>query len=196
MKFPHPHLKTLSHRDQIGNWLNGQGLTGKGVEVGVLFGGYSAIILSQWRGHLLCVDPWVNQPKETYHDGMNLLNMEEVYQQAVRNLGHLHRATVVRKFSLDAAAEIPDGSLDFVYLDGNHALPAIRADIAAWWPKVKIGGLFAGHDFNIRYDNDTNSDAQTAVMEFSEKVDVWPQVAWCMSWWFIKTQEMVDRYHG
>lgn len=49
--------------------------------------------------------------------------------------------------SLDAAFEFADGSLDFVFLDARHTFEDVRRDLAAWWPKLRPGGLFAGHDY-------------------------------------------------
>lgn len=49
--------------------------------------------------------------------------------------------------SLEAAATFGDDSVDLVYLDADHRYEAVRADIAAWWPKVKPGGLLMGHDY-------------------------------------------------
>jgi len=73
-------------------------------------------------------------------------------------------------------------------------MAGIRADIAAWWPKVKIGGLFCGHDYFTRYDKDTDSDAGTAVAELAEVLGVRVHVTWETSWWFIKTKEMDDTF--
>jgi hypothetical protein len=43
--------------------------------------------------------------------------------------------------------EIPDGDLDFVYIDGDHTLRGITVDLARLFPKVKVGGFVAGDDF-------------------------------------------------
>ena len=47
--------------------------------------------------------------------------------------------------STAAAAGMANSSLDFVYLDARHDFMGVVADIQAWWPKVKVGGVFAGH---------------------------------------------------
>ena len=54
---------------------------------------------------------------------------------------------IIRKHSVVAAADVTDGSLDFVFIDADHTYPAVVADIAAWWPKVKPGGWIGGHDY-------------------------------------------------
>ncbi len=194
MKFPPPELKPLHHRDELGRVLNAMGLTGYGAEVGSLYGGYAKAILNHWKGRLICVDLWRNQPDAEYFDGANKLNMDEVYATFMRDIGNHPRCEHKRTTSAAASNEIDDGSLDFVFLDANHRLSAAREDIRLWFPKVRVGGIFSGHDFNTRYDHETDSDAQGAVMEFAECVGQWPQITWCSSWWYVKTQEMADKW--
>ena len=43
---------------------------------------------------------------------------------------------------------IPDDSCDFIYLDGDHSYAGCLADIKAYWPKLKDGGIMAGHDYD------------------------------------------------
>ncbi|OGM55882.1 hypothetical protein A3F62_01515 [Candidatus Woesebacteria bacterium RIFCSPHIGHO2_12_FULL_44_11] len=43
--------------------------------------------------------------------------------------------------------DFPKRSLDFVYVDANHAFGYIAMDLANWVDKVKKGGVIAGHDY-------------------------------------------------
>ncbi len=61
--------------------------------------------------------------------------------------GLLSRLTAHQRLSVDAAADFADQSLDFVFIDARHTYEATRQDLAAWWPKVKPGGLLAGHEY-------------------------------------------------
>ncbi len=191
---PNPIFKTLSHRDGIGEFLKSRGLVGKAVEVGVLYAAYTEILVNTWLGHVTAVDPWMNQPQDVYFDGANKANMSGVLAHVMAKFGKHPRVKLQRMFSLHGSGKFEDGVLDYVYLDGNHALGSVRADIQAWWPKLKIGGIFAGHDFFTRYDKDTNSDAQTAVMELANVLGVYPHVTWCTSWFFEKTEEADQRF--
>lgn len=189
MNSPSLKLKFLSHRHQLGGHLNEMGLTGRGVEVGTLFGEYADKIMAEWKGNLVCVDPWQNQPVEVYQDSANVEDMEQIWRRVSAKYAKNPRVELMRMFSVDAAGKFEDGELDFVFLDGNHAIEAVRDDIPAWWTKVKIGGIFSGHDFYVRYDHETNSDAMTPVLELSEAIGIRPHVTWCNSWWFVKTEE-------
>lgn len=60
------------------------------------------------------------------------------------DLDHLPR--MIREESVDASALFEDGSLDAVFIDAAHDFESVKADLAAWRPKVKPGGILAGHD--------------------------------------------------
>ena len=42
-----------------------------------------------------------------------------------------------------------EGVLDFVFIDGEHSLQAVRDDLRWWAPKVRKGGVVAGHDYFV-----------------------------------------------
>jgi len=126
----------------------------RGAEIGVWRGAYSAAFMAaNPRLELLCVDPWLSYP--AWQDTKNSLQpdkqeafMAAAYAQARARLAPLG-CRIVRQFSVDAARDVPDRSLDFVYIDGNHVAAAVREDLEAWAPKVRRGGLVAGHDFRV-----------------------------------------------
>jgi predicted O-methyltransferase YrrM len=57
------------------------------------------------------------------------------------------RRRVIRMRSVVAATHYKNESLDFVFLDADHNYEAVQADIAAWLPKVRPGGILCGHDY-------------------------------------------------
>lgn len=143
----------------------------RGAEVGVWRGAYSALFCEEDPSiHMLCVDPWVSYP--AWLDTKNALPLEEAqtfmaqsYADAVARLSPLN-ATIVRAFSVDAARDVPDGSLDFVYIDGNHVEAAVLEDLAAWSPKVRRGGIVAGHDYRV-FKNKPTIHVVEAVQAFT-----------------------------
>ena len=40
-----------------------------------------------------------------------------------------------------------DGTFDFIYIDADHSYEAVKKDLENWFPKLKSGGVFAGHDY-------------------------------------------------
>jgi hypothetical protein len=44
---------------------------------------------------------------------------------------------------------IEDESLDFVFIDGDHSFEAALKDFQNYYPKVKKGGIFGGHDIQL-----------------------------------------------
>lgn len=57
----------------------------------------------------------------------------------------------VKGDSAKSAEGFPDGYFDLVYIDACHEYDAALADIRAWLPKVRPGGVLAGHDYHLDY---------------------------------------------
>jgi hypothetical protein len=53
----------------------------------------------------------------------------------------------VYKQSEVAVSDFPDEFFDYVYIDGEHLYDWVKRDIEMWYPKVKNGGMLAGHDY-------------------------------------------------
>jgi predicted O-methyltransferase YrrM len=60
--------------------------------------------------------------------------------------------TIVKSHSAAFASAYPHEP-DFVFIDASHAYADVKADIEAWWPKIKPGGTIAGDDFWWRARN-------------------------------------------
>lgn len=69
--------------------------------------------------------------------------------------------------SVEAAKAYADATLDAVFIDADHAYASVRADIDAWLPKVRPGGIIAGHDFCADYPG-----VVRAVTETFEEISV------------------------
>jgi hypothetical protein len=80
----------------------------------------------------------------------------------------------VRKYSFDAVKDFPDEYFDLIFIDADHTYPGISRDLVDWWPKVKKGGVFCGHDYVHRSVRAKNGHTITfgvveAVDEFVKK---------------------------
>jgi cephalosporin hydroxylase len=75
--------------------------------------------------------------------------------------------------SLEAAAQYPDDSLSFVLLDASHTYKDVAADIEAWLPKVKSGGILAGDDYHHTWQGVVD-----AVDELLPDAEIIDNVSW------------------
>ena len=122
-----------------------------GVEIGVQRGRFASIhILPRWKScrSYTLVDLWGHL--DNYVDGANVGKREQqnIYNEAQRRLRPFENITTfMRMLSSEAAAKINDTSLDFVYVDARHDYCGAKEDMFLYWPKLRPGGLMAGHDF-------------------------------------------------
>lgn len=139
---------SIESRNDFPRILNWLGLKGAAVEVGVNQGHYSEHFLEQWAGELLIsVDAWGPYAEATPEQ------READYAATKARLERFgDRSAVWRSTSVNAAKHFMldpqrQGGFDFVYIDGDHSYRSVTADLEAWWPLVKPGGIIAGHDW-------------------------------------------------
>ena len=137
-----------------------------GCEVGVAWAGLSVYLLQNVSSlkQLVCIDPYL-LPHPNKQSMWNDCS-EALYFLAKRHISMApmsDRATLLRETSLHAVGKFPDEYFDFVYVDGDHSYSAVKADLNAWWKKVKKGGYIIGDDYsNIR-------SVSVAVQEFVQE---------------------------
>jgi len=123
-------------------------ILGKGVEVGVHLGHNSHMILKNYSGHLHLVDPWKTLPESEYEDATNKGDRSKDFEECLKRISIFReRVSIHREKSIEASSKFEDESLDFVYIDANHKYDYIKADLEAWYPKVRKGGIVSGDDF-------------------------------------------------
>lgn len=124
----------MKNRTELAQHFAGLGFT-KGAEIGVCDGYYSEVLCQNIPGlQLLCIDGW---HIERWKYG------EEIARKRLKK----YNVTIVKKLSVDAAKDIKDESLDFVFIDGEHSYKSVIEDINTWAPKIRRGGIVSGHDY-------------------------------------------------
>lgn len=112
-----------------------------GAEVGVRRGKYSvALCKSNPNLKLYCIDPWF-----AYTNKYNKERQDRIFGE-YREITKGYNIETIRKTSIDALADFKDGSLDFVFIDGNHTFDFVAPDIIYWSCKVREGGIVMVHD--------------------------------------------------
>ncbi len=122
-----------------------------GAEIGLLRGKtFFALLEACPDLYLIGVDQWKQLPPSDV-DGAEHYQKYDMAELARHVTGqakrYLGRAKILHGASLDMVKQVPDRSLDFVFIDAAHTTDAAQADILAWGPKVKPEGRILGHDW-------------------------------------------------
>lgn len=153
-----------SHFVEVGSYL-GMSAAFMGVE----------ILNSEKSIQFDCVDHWRGSVE---HQNEASVVAGTLYEDFLRNTDPVR--TVVRPVrgeSMLIAGRYTDLSLQFVYIDASHDYSSVLTDLASWWPKIRLGGWMAGHDF-------TSEGVGRAVMYFMKNKPVeWMRIqdgTWCV----------------
>eukprot|EP00241_Pyramimonas_parkeae_P012369 CAMPEP_0114225942 /NCGR_PEP_ID=MMETSP0058-20121206/962_1 /TAXON_ID=36894 /ORGANISM="Pyramimonas parkeae, CCMP726" /LENGTH=288 /DNA_ID=CAMNT_0001336623 /DNA_START=1199 /DNA_END=2062 /DNA_ORIENTATION=- len=115
------------------------------IEIGVAQGVNTEQFLSQ--AHSVIQAHYLVDPEETISGAMN---------SGLRSrLGKFERDSrfpdttidYINDFSIPASLKFENLSMDWIYIDGDHSYQSVSSDLRAWWPKLRVGGMFTGHDF-------------------------------------------------
>jgi len=120
------------------------------LEVGVWKGDYANQILKscEFIKRYYMVDPWMNLSDWNKPFNVSREAFDEIYDEAMRRTEFAaSKRTVLRGRTKEVIDAIPDGSLDFAYIDGDHTLRGITIDLITLYSKIKEGGLIGGDDF-------------------------------------------------
>lgn len=120
-------------------------------EIGVYRGQFAQKLLAGAPGiaRYYLIDPWRhlddwNKPANKSDDVF-----EGFYREAMeRTSEHEAKRVVLRGTTTEVIDEIPDGSVDFAYVDGDHTLRGITIDLIRVFPKIRDGGWIGGDDFS------------------------------------------------
>lgn len=139
----------ITKRTQLPELINKLNLK-TGVEVGVETGRFSEHLLKNSNLEVLySIDAWSTdfETTKSFRTKRWKDEVDELYKEAITRLQPFNsRSVIVKDISSNAVKQFKDGSLDFIYLDASHLFSGFAFDLINWWPKLKEGGLFAGHD--------------------------------------------------
>jgi len=102
------------------------------VELGC-YAGESTLPFAKHFSSVIAVDPWRGMP-----------HVEAAFTEKLRPFPHVVK---MKRTSAQAAGDIADASLDFVYIDADHSFESVTEDIQLWLPKLKPGSFIGGHDY-------------------------------------------------
>jgi len=125
------------------------------VEVGVWKGNSVKFLAEELKRSgkvfdLYAVDLWGDLGKENplwLERGNQIEEVYDTYRENLRKAGVSGLVKDIIGQSAKAATLFQDESVDFCFIDADHRFNSVKADIEAWLPKIKKGGLLCGHDF-------------------------------------------------
>lgn len=141
------------------------------IEIGSHQGG--SMVWLAWANRatsMVCIDPWPEDPIYILADIMstyaaNAALVKQRFSTEVKT---------IRGLSWDVADQIPDSWADMVFIDGDHSKEATTRDLQLYYPKLRSGGLLAGHDYSpnipqVRVRSD-QFDVVRAVNAWSQEI--------------------------
>lgn len=148
-------------------------------EIGVHEGLFSEKIHEAFpNAELHLIDPWAvfDDYDENYWAFSNCKKKaDDMYKDVVNKFKLNTNVKIIRKRSEDYVKDVEDNYFDLVFIDGNHQYEFVKQDIMLWYPKVKKGGLLAGHDYKRKegVKKAVNELLVKTIISGSNKGDVW-----------------------
>jgi hypothetical protein len=142
LRFSRPELMSV--------FKNALGTIHSAVEVGTYQGEFAKVMINKLQPTVFhAVDPLRLFPGMNSNPGSEFESQDKLDALAVRVANKLadSNAVFIRDISEEASKQFEDDSLDVVYLDGDHSYKGCAADISYWYPKIRKGGILAGHDY-------------------------------------------------
>ena len=180
----------IEHRENFGELLKEHGLNGIGIEIGVQRGDFSRILLDTTElKEIILLDSW--QHFENYQDLANHSQkmQDYLYDLVKKRFAGEPRVRIIKGDCRVAVTGFDDESFDFIYHDANHTYEFVLQQLNAWFPKLKKGGIMAGHDY---FDGEFDMGlfgVKSAVDEFciTNKIELHTtHEKEGKSWWFVK----------
>ena len=131
-----------------------------GAEIGIFKGKMTFEMLKRLPSITMyyAIDPWLWYPdykisvKTENQKRWNQKVMDRNYNffmNEMKDKGFQKKIKVLKMKGENASKSIPDGSLDWIFIDGNHGYEYVKKDCMLYIPKIKKGGLMSGHDYGL-----------------------------------------------
>ena len=118
----------------------------KMIEIGSYMGESAMMFAtSHLFSKICCIEPFHGY--EEFNDIMEY-TWKQVERQFQHNTHPFESIKLYQGLSYDLVDSFEDDTFDFVYIDGSHEYESVKRDIQLYLPKLRKGGVIAGHDYN------------------------------------------------
>ncbi len=144
------------------------------LEIGVANGANSERMVKCLKPlEIVLIDPWESTGLRAQDRGDSQETHTAAYKEAKRRLENhsLVKTELIQAFAEEVVDNYEDESFDFIYIDGDHSYEGCKKDLDMWYPKLRKGGFFGGHDFTGNWNSMFNKGygVQKAVCEFLDE---------------------------
>lgn len=110
-------------------------------------------------------------------------NFFEAFKNNLKNSNTENAVTIHKSTSIEASKTFLDRSISFLMIDASHAYQDVIDDIEAWFPKVKLGGIVSGDDYDFEEVKQAVNDiCGSAIQQYGNS-----------TWWFRKQTETLEK---
>jgi len=157
-------------------------------EIGVFRGENFQLMIEHKPEVAIAVDLWKDDGNIARNDcGFTQEQLDEQFECFRASVMNKPFVDFYRDYSENVAKDFEDNYFDLIYIDADHTYEGCKADIEAWYPKMKSGGFFTGDDYSQGYKASRTKvpfGVVEAVNEFAEannlKVYELPRHGWCI----------------
>jgi len=128
---------------------------------------------------LYTIDPYQHDEMSQFEAHAPIEKQEEWKRIAESKLALLSDRVIRIIDTSDNATNILPNEVDFVWIDGDHTSSQVKKDLINYFPKVKKGGIFGGHDY------------QHVIPMFREMIDGTIYLGDDWTWWIIKDDRIL-----
>lgn len=152
------------------------------VEVGCWVGESTHLFAQGMKGKgiLYCVDWFKGSPNTRLEASAVENDVCHTFRTNMKEEGDFDTIRTMEMTSKEALSIWADGSIDLLYIDGDHRYEEVKSDILGWLPKMKKGGLISGHDCEKKFTNCNDVEQQlvreSLSMDFHEGLNLHPGV--------------------
>jgi predicted O-methyltransferase YrrM len=164
----------------------------KFLEIGCYMGKSTSYLLQKIKDSGKKIDVYVIDLFDTssifqseQYPSLNGRNLEDIFDENMKTLD-LHPIKV-KGNSKDLFDKFENDFFSMIFIDGSHDYSSVKNDMVFYYPKLKEGGIFAGHDFNEQ----NNYGVVQAVNYFSHLKNIPYQIK-TTSWYFRNPKKLND----
>jgi predicted O-methyltransferase YrrM len=142
-------------------------------EIGCWMGRSTRALTDHTVGTVWAVDTWNGSDEEGHRKALENKPPDWLYERFLGNMQDRIadlKLMPVRMDSVKAASVLRNMQFDMVFIDGSHDFDSVMADITAWQPLIRQGGIICGHD---RGYPPVAQAVATLLGEVSGETDIW-----------------------